>query len=130
RQASDELIKTGNLIPNKEADIMSISGGKLTSVNFELGSYVHEGAVVAQVDNRSLQLSLEAAQLAKSKADKDFSRFKTLLEGEATTEVTFQDAKLNAENSANQIEQIKRQISDNKIKAPIKGQIVSKLKES
>lgn len=128
--AENPLLKTGTLIPNKEADIMAVSGGKLISVNFELGSRVGQGAVVAQVDNRSLELSLSAAQLSKNKADKDFTRYQTLLQGEATTEVSFQDAKLNAENAANQIEQIKKQMSDNRIKAPINGQVVSKMKES
>lgn len=128
--AENPLLKTGTLIPNKEADIMAVSGGKLVSINFNLGSHVGQGAVLAQVDNSGLSLSLSAAQLAKNKADKDFTRYQTLLKGEATTEVSFQDAKLNAENAANQIEQIKKQMSDNQIKAPINGQVVSKLKES
>lgn len=129
QEASNALLKTGTLIPNREADIMAVSGGKLTGVHFELGSHVSQGAVIAQVDNQGLQLSLAAAQLAKNKADKDLTRYQTLLSGEATTEVTFQDIKLNAENAANQMEQIQKQMSDNKIKAPINGQVVSKLKE-
>lgn len=128
--AENPLLKTGTLIPNKEADIMAVSGGKLVSVNFNLGSIVRAGAIVAQVDNKGLELSLAAAQLAVNKANKDFTRYQTLLKGEATTEVTFQDAKLKAEDAANQIEQIKKQMSDNRIKAPINGQIVSKLKEN
>jgi RND family efflux transporter MFP subunit len=124
------LIKTGSLIPYKEADIMAASAGKLVSVNFELGAYVSRGQVVATVDNRGLQLNLEAAQLAKAKAEKDFKRYKTLLEGEATTEVNFQDAKLANENADNKIDLIQKQISDNRIKAPVSGRIVSKLVEA
>jgi len=124
------LVKTGTLIPFKEADIMAISSGKLVALHFDLGSYVSQGAVVAQVDNKGLQLSLEAAQLTKNKADKDLKRYKALLAGEATTEVNFQDAQLNADNAANQIEQIQKQMSDNRIKAPVTGQVVSKLKEA
>lgn len=130
QDVNDRLVKSGNLIPYKEADIMAISSGKLVAVNFNLGSYVSQGAVVARVDNRGLQLSLEAAQLAKTKADKDLKRFTALLEGEATTEVTQQDAKLQFDNSMNQMEQIQKQMSDNNIKSPVSGQVVSKLKES
>lgn len=126
---NSQLIKTGNLIPFKEADITAISAGRLTSVNFNLGSHVSEGGVVATVDTRTLELNLEQAKLTKSKADKDFSRYKTLLEGEATTEVTFQDAKLTSQNAANQIELLQKQIADNHIKSPISGQVVSKNKE-
>lgn len=130
QDVNDQLIKTGTLVPFKEADIMAISSGKLISVNFSLGSRVGEGAVIAQVDSRGQQLQLEAAQLQKSKSEKDFTRYKALLEGEATTEVTLQDAKLTLDNSANQIEQLQKQISDNRIKAPVSGQVVSKMKEA
>jgi RND family efflux transporter MFP subunit len=130
QDVNDQLVKTGNLVPFKEADIMAVSGGKLIAVNFVLGSRVSEGAVIAQVDSRGLQLSLEAAQLTKAKADKDFKRYKTLLEGEATTEVTLQDAKLSYDNAVNQMEQINKQMSDNRIKAPVSGQVVSKVKEA
>lgn len=130
KEVQDNLIKSGTLIPFKEADITSVSAGKLVSVNFELGNYVSEGQVLAVVDNSGLQLSLEAAQLAKNKSEKDFSRYKKLLAGEATTEMNFQDAKLNYQNSMNQIEQIQKQMADNRIKAPVSGQVVSKTKES
>jgi len=130
QNVNDQLIKTGNLVPFKEADIMAVSAGKLVAVNFVLGSRVGEGAVIAQVDSRGLQLNLEAAQLQKAKADKDFKRYKVLLEGEATTEVTLQDAKLNYDNALNQIELLNKQMSDNRIKAPVSGQIVSKVKEA
>lgn len=126
---TDELMKTGNLIPNREADIMAISGGKLTSVNFKLGSYVGQGAVVAQVDSRQASINLRQAEIAKAKADKDFTRYKNLLEGEAATEVNFQDAKYQRDNASTQIELLNKQISDNTIKSPISGQVVSKLKE-
>lgn len=127
---ANNLVKSGTLIPFKDADITAVSSGKLTSVNFELGDYVAEGATLAMVDNAGLKLSLNAAELSESKAEKDFNRYKTLLAGEATTEMNFQDAKLNYENAQNQIAQIKKQMSDNRIKAPVTGQIVSKTKEA
>lgn len=127
---NNQLVKTGNLVPFREADITAISSGKLVAVHFNLGSYVAQGGIVAQVDTRTLELNLAQAKLSKSKAEKDYERYSKLLEGEATTEVTFQDAKLTAQNAGNQIELLQKQISDNRIKSPISGQVVSKLKES
>lgn len=127
---SSQLIKTGNLIPFKEADITAISSGKLTAVNFNLGSRVAAGATVATVDTRTLELNLQQAQLTKAKQEKDYKRYEALLQGEATTEVTFQDAKLSAQNAATQIELLQKQIADNHIKSPISGQVVSKVKEA
>ncbi len=130
KEVRNNLIKSGTLIPYKEADITSVSAGKLTSVNFDLGDYVSKGTVLATVDNSGLELNLEAAQLAMNKAQKDYERAKALLAGNATTTMNFQDAQYNYENSKNKIDQIKKQISDNRIKAPVSGQIVSKTKEN
>ncbi|MFT4062483.1 MAG: efflux RND transporter periplasmic adaptor subunit [Edaphocola sp.] len=129
QKVDEKLVKTGTLVPFKEADITALTSGKLVDVTFDLGTRVAAGQVVAQVDNRGQQLQLEAAQLQKAKSEKDYKRYKTLLEGEATTEVALQDAKLTYDNSANQIEQLQKQISDSRIKAPVNGQVVSKLKE-
>lgn len=123
---SSSLSKTGKLIPFKEADITALSGGKVVSVNFALGSMVGSGSTVAKVDSRTLELNLNQAKLAKNKAEVDYNRFKKLLEGEATTESSFQDVKLNYENTQNQIALLEKQIADTRIKAPISGQVVSK----
>ncbi|HRP88753.1 MAG TPA: efflux RND transporter periplasmic adaptor subunit [Edaphocola sp.] len=126
---NEDLIKIGTLIPNRQADITAVTPGKLIAINFNLGSYVSQGATVAQVDNRQQKISLEQATIAKNKYDKDFVRFKNLLEGEAATESNFQDVKLQRDNAGYQIELLKKQIADASIKAPISGQIVSKMKE-
>lgn len=122
----NNLTKSGKLIPFKEASIMSTGNGKLNSVNFTLGAQVQQGSVIANIDSRLLQLSLDQARLNQSKAKTDLDRFQRLLEGEATTEATFQDIQLNFNNSSIQIETIEKQLSDNKIKAPISGQVVRK----
>jgi multidrug efflux pump subunit AcrA (membrane-fusion protein) len=44
QNVNEQLVKTGTLVPFKEADIMAISSGKLTVVNFNLGTRVSEGA--------------------------------------------------------------------------------------
>lgn len=124
------LIKSGTLIPFKEADISAIGGGKLTSVNFELGDFVSKGAVLATVDSEMLRLNLEAATIARDQAKREYDRFLTLYEGNAATEQNLQNMKLQYDNAENQIQQLKKQIADNSVLAPISGQIILKLKES
>lgn len=125
----NSLKHTGSLIPLKEADISAVGGGKLVAVNYELGDFVQKGAVLATVDSRMLELNLEAAQIARDQAKRDFERFEALYEGGAATEQNFQNIKLQYDNAENQIEQLKKQIADNHILAPISGQIILKLKE-
>jgi len=123
---SQQLVKTGNLVPFKEADLIATTAGKVTKVSFNLGSSVREGAVLVQLDNRLKELSLEATQLSIDKLKKDVTRYNTLLAGNATTELQVNETKYNYENAVNQAEQIKKQIADANVKAPISGQIVVK----
>jgi RND family efflux transporter MFP subunit len=123
---SEQLIKTGTLVPWQESDIAATTAGTLQSVSFNLGSIVRQGATIAVIDNRSLQLRLEAAQLQQRKLASDYKRYQVLLQGEATTEVNVNEIRFNLETANNQIAQIRKQMADNQIKAPINGQIVTK----
>ncbi|MCO5267520.1 MAG: efflux RND transporter periplasmic adaptor subunit [Brumimicrobium sp.] len=126
----NNLVKSGTLLPFKSADISAVGGGKLASVNFELGDIVQQGAVLATVDVELMQIHLEAAEIARNQAQTEYNRFKALYEGKAVTEQDYQNVKLNYENSENQIKQLQKQIADNQVKAPISGQIILKLKEA
>jgi len=125
-EVSQQLIKTGNLIPFKEASITATTAGRVTNVNFELGSQVGQGAVLVQIDSKLKELSLEATQLTINKLKKDVERYNTLLAGNATTELQVNEVKYNYENAMNQAEQIKKQLQDANVKAPISGRIVKK----
>lgn len=123
---SQQLVKTGNLIPYKEADIIATTAGKVTKVNFNLGSSIRQGSTLVELDNRLKELSLQATQLSIDRLKKDVTRYNTLLAGNATTEIQVNETKYNYENAVNQAEQIKKQIADANVKAPIGGRIVQK----
>ncbi len=123
---SQQLVKTGNLVPYKEADIIATTAGKVTKVNFNLGSSIRQGSTLVELDNRLKELSLEATQLSIDRLKKDVTRYNTLLAGNATTEIQVNETKYNYENAVNQAEQIRKQIADANVKAPIGGRIVQK----
>ncbi|GAB3987259.1 efflux RND transporter periplasmic adaptor subunit [Spirosoma daeguense] len=123
---SQQLVKTGNLIPFREATITATTAGKVTRVNFNLGTQVRQGQTLVEIDNRLKELSLQATQLNIDKLKKDVTRYNTLLAGNATTEIQVNETKYNYENAVNQAEQIQKQIQDANVKAPISGQIVQK----
>ena len=123
---SQQLVRTGSLIPFKEADIMATSAGKVLTTSYELGTYVNKGAVIVNVDRRLKELSLEATELNIDKLKKDTDRYNKLLAGNAATEVQVNDTKYNYDVARNQADQIKQQINDTKIMAPISGRVVKK----
>lgn len=125
----DALIKTGTLIPYREADINAISGGKLVGVSFQLGSYVRQGQVLARVDNENMSLNMRQAELERDRAAKDVQRFTVLVQGNAATQMNLDDAKLRLDNANAHIRILQRQSTDNAIKAPISGEVTSKNSE-
>ncbi len=127
---SQALVKTGTLLPWQEADITAAASGTARSVLFNLGSQVRQGSVVAMIDDQNLQLRLSAAQLQQQKLAADYKRYQILLAGDATTESNVQQIKLDLDNASNQVAQVRKQISDNNVKAPISGQVVLKNTES
>lgn len=125
-EVNENLVKTGTLVPYREANIAATTSGTIQHVSFALGSNVTSGDVLAEIDNNMLQLKMDAAVLQQQKLQRDYARYTRLLEGEATTETNLQEIKYNLDNAGNQVSQIKKQIQDNRIKSPISGQIVSK----
>jgi len=53
---------TGSLASDAQTDVAPTVGGKITAVNFDLGSYVQKGAVLIQIDDRDARIRLEQAQ--------------------------------------------------------------------
>lgn len=124
--AKVSIIKSGSLLPYQEVDITSSAQGRLENVKFELGTKVFKGQPLAQVDCRLKQLALEQTMLTIQKLEKDSARFAELLLGDAATEVQLNEIKYNLRNAKNQAEQIKKQIADATITAPVSGVIVRK----
>ncbi len=121
-----QLIKTGTLAPFRQTDITTTTAGKVERVNFNQGSFVKSGATLITLDNNLKEISLEATQLTIDKLKKDVKRYDILLEGNATTQLQVNDVKYNYESALNQAAQLRKQIADANVKAPMSGQIVSR----
>ncbi len=117
--------------------IRSQIDGKLTSVDFTEGQEVHAGETLAVIDPRALQAVLDQAVAKKAQdqaqlvdAQKDLTRFKTLMVKNAETQQTVdsQQAKvdqfkatIDADQAA--IESAQTQLSYATITAPIDGRV-------
>lgn len=112
--------------PVNEANITLNTSGKIKNLNFDLGTHVSKGEIIGSLDNNLKQINLSSAQLLAQKSEMDFNRFKDLYAGKAASEVDFNNAKYNYENAKNQVEQIKQQIADASMIAPVSGVITKK----
>ena len=55
----DEIPITGSLIPDEEVDLSFETSGKIVEINFEEGTVVKKGQLLAKVNDRPLQAQLQ-----------------------------------------------------------------------
>lgn len=53
---------TGNLASDAQIDVAPAVGGKITEVNFDVGSFVTKGSVLVRLDDRDARIRLEIAR--------------------------------------------------------------------
>lgn len=53
---------TGNLASDAQTDVAPTVGGKITAVNFDLGSYVNRGDILVRLDDRDAKIKVEQTQ--------------------------------------------------------------------
>ncbi len=59
---------TGTLASDAQTDVAPTVGGKITAVNFDIGSYVNRGDALVSIDNRDAQIRLEQVQAQAQQA--------------------------------------------------------------
>jgi RND family efflux transporter MFP subunit len=120
------IVKTGTVMPWQESSIMAMQPGQVTEVLFEMADRVREGQVLALTDIRQKELSRQSLELAVKKLSDDLARAEKLKQGEAMTEAQYREIKFQKENTEIQLAQVKQQIDDSRILAPISGIVTMK----
>lgn len=120
------LSLTGTLNPYTEVVVSAQTAGQITSLNAELGQSKTKGSVIATIDNRIKELSVQTAQLNADKQKRDLARYESLFQGGTITQQQMDDAKMANINAQIQLEQAKKQLADANITAPISGVITEK----
>jgi RND family efflux transporter MFP subunit len=71
---------TGTLASDAQTDVAPTVGGKITAVNFDLGSYVQKGSVLIQIDDRDARIRLEQAQAQVQQAKSNVQQAQSQVE--------------------------------------------------
>lgn len=117
------LVKTGQLAPYKQAAVLAPASGNVLKLNFQLGTQVQQGQLLARIDTKLLQLDLQKSNSNAAKLKRDLQTYSELLEGNAATREKVEEIRQNYTEAVNQSSQLGRQIADASIKAPISGTI-------
>lgn len=126
QKMSEQLVVTGTVFPQHEVFVLPEAQGKVTQVFFKVGDLKKTGDLLAKIDDELLQAQLVTAQANYDKMKKDFERFEGLFKENATTEITFENARLGLKNAEAQLTVAKRQLKNTNIVAPFSGAITMK----
>ena len=147
----------GTLAPMREVQFGAESQGKIVAVNAKEGDRVSAGQTLARIDDKILQLQLQAAQkqvagqevqlrtqsAIADKAQRDLTRFENLSKEEAVADINLQQQRLGAtqardgvdatrigiEGARVQLDNIQEQIRRTTVSAPFSGVLTQKLFE-
>lgn len=109
-----------------QSTVAATSSGKLESFRVQLGSRVSKGQVIGSIDTRVQQVEVKSRELTVAKLKKDYERAKELLAGNAISENAVTEAKYTYESNQLQLAQLKQQIANANIIAPISGTVTEK----
>ncbi len=149
----DLVSATGSLQPRDYVDVGAQVSGQLKKIHVEVGSEVHEGDLLAEIDAeqsaarvdasraqlRSYQAQLIERETNLVKAERDYQRQRNLMAEEATTAELVQNAETTLRTSRAQINSLKAQMEQlqasmrveeanlkyTRIYAPMSGTVVS-----
>jgi len=123
---SGDVLLPAVLEPKDQSTVSIGTSGKLESLRIELGTRVSKGQVIGTIDTKVKQVDLKSRELTVSKLKLDYERNKELLKGNAISENAVTEAKYNYETKQLEVSQLKQQIADANIIAPISGIITDK----
>ena len=121
RSLTDEIVISGELIPDEEVSLSFESSGKIVSIDFTEGSYVNKGQLLAKVNDGPLQAQLKKLESQLQLAQDRVYRQSALLEKDAVSKEAYEEAQTNWASLKADIELMKENIAQTELRAPFDG---------
>jgi RND family efflux transporter MFP subunit len=120
------LTATGYLVANKQAKITPKISGKVIRLNFDTGTKVHRGDILAVLESTNLQAQLDEAQASLSEAQREYNRQAALWKDGVTTRALLDSAEAQLKVMQARLDQIRISMTDMVVRAPFDGVVATK----
>ena len=120
------LTATGYLVADRSANVSSKLSGKVTQLNFDVGSEVKGGDLLAVLESSELQAQLDEAQAAYSDAQREYNRQKNMYDEGVTSKALLDNAEAQLKVTRARVDRVRVNLSDMVIRAPFAGTVVTK----
>jgi membrane fusion protein, multidrug efflux system len=117
---------TATLVPDHEAQVAAKTGGILEKLYVEEGMKVHEGQLLAQLDDSSALASVAQSEAQMRKADATFAYAEQSIKQQLISKREYDQAKFDMQSQRAALETAKLQLAYTRIKAPVSGVIAER----
>ena len=121
---SSTISATGTINPVRYVDVSTNIPGKLESVLVKANQHVTAGQVIATIDSRQLQASVDNARATLNQTATDLDRYRTLVSQGAISQQTYDNALAAYEKAKASYDQVAANLTDSTITAPMDGTII------
>ena len=120
---TDEFTTVATLMPDEEVDLSFETSGKITEINFDEGTFVKKGELLAKVNDRQLQAQLKRLLAQLKLAEDRVFRQDALLKRDAVSQEAFEQAKTDLAILNADIDIVEAEIALTELRAPFDGVI-------
>ena len=117
----DEIPIIGSILPDEEVNLSFETSGKITDINFEEGTHVTKGQLLAKVNDRPLQAQLQRLVAQLKLAEDRVFRQDALLKRDAVSKEAYEQVKTELATLNADIELVRAQIEQTELRAPFDG---------
>lgn len=120
------LSATGYLVADRKAEITPKLAGKVVKLNFDTGSEVKAGDVLAVLESSQIDAQLREVGATLDEARRDYNRQVALWNEGVTSRSLLDAAESNLKVARARREQVAVSLADNSIRAPFDGTVISR----
>ncbi|MBQ8672933.1 MAG: efflux RND transporter periplasmic adaptor subunit [Bacteroides sp.] len=117
----DEILISGSLLPDEEVDLSFETSGKIIEINFEEGTFVKKGQLLAKVNDRPLQAQLKRLMSQLKLAEDRVFRQNALLAKDAVSKEAYEQVKTELATLNADIDLVEANIQQTELRAPFDG---------
>ncbi|NMC41091.1 MAG: efflux RND transporter periplasmic adaptor subunit [Bacteroidales bacterium] len=118
---SEIVNSTGTLRPDEEVDLSFETSGKIVGINFQEGTRVKKGDLLAKINDKPLQAQLEKLTAQKRLAELKEFRQRNLLDRDAISQESYDQIQTEVQTLQADINLVKARISETELRAPFDG---------
>ena len=118
---TDEILISGSLLPDEEVNLSFETSGKITEINFQEGTFVKKGDLLAKVNDKPLQAQLKRLMAQLKLAEDRVYRQNALLERDAVSKEAYEKVKTELATLNADIDLVKANILQTELRAPFDG---------